>query len=525
MKDWIVPLSAVRRADVAQVGGKAAALGELLAAGFPVPLGLCVTTAVFHQVMAPYKDEINRLCQQIDVFEPQTAVDASAKIFTLLQNITLPEAVGAELHSFLESGDWRVETNPPPSALFAVRSSATVEDQEEVSYAGQYATLLGIRGQQAIEEAVLVCWCSFFTPQALMARAYQGALGPDEGMAVLIQPLIVADCAGVCFTVDPIQERDDVMVINAAWGLGEGVVDGSVPADSHWVRRRDLSIEWQRIVEKGEMVGVERGGWGLETNDQSPVCRLLVSSERSRAACLPEAWVRRVAEFGLAVEQVWGRPQDIEWAIADGRFWLLQSRPITGLPEEMMAAPHFPVEWPDEVDGRHAWRLTEHCEGPEPPLPLEHDFIGLRESIREETCRYLGADRHEEWWIWNGRAYWRHIPLGMSPADRQVRQQVFADLHDRLQALGWSSWDYWRPEMEQMVERLRAFDRETADGSALADHLAQAQAVVRYCMAIHPRVLFRPRDSYFAAFSAVSGLEGKEAERRLTTYSIMKRVS
>jgi pyruvate,water dikinase len=227
---------------------------------------------------------------------------------------------------------------------------------------------------------------------------------------------------------------------------------------------------------------------------------------------LPEAWVRRVAEFGLAVEQVWGRPQDIEWAIADGRFWLLQSRPITGLPEEMMAAPHFQVEWPDEVDGRHAWRLTEHCEGPEPPLPLEHDFIGLRESIREETCRYLGADRHEEWWIWNGRAYWRHIPLGMSPADRQVRQQVFADLHDRLQALGWSSWDYWRPEMEQMVERLRAFDRETADGSALADHLAQAQAVVRYCMAIHPRVLFRPRDSYFAAFSAVSGLEGKEAE-------------
>ena len=523
MNDWIVPLSVMRRSDVVQVGGKAAALGELLAAGFPVPPGLCVTTAVFHQAIGPYREEIARLCQQMDVLEPRTAVAASENIFVLLQNITLPEAVTAELHSYVEGGDWGPETNPG-SSLFAIRSSATAEDQEEVSYAGQYATTLGVRGQQAIEEAVLVCWLSFFTPHALMARAYQGALGLDEGMAVLIQPLIAAECAGVCFTVDPIQERDDVMVVNAAWGLGEGVVDGSVPADSHWVQRRNFSIEWQRIVEKGEERGARSEGRrakreerrarceGRGERDTSEVVRLPVSDERRRAACLPEAWVRRVAEFGLAVEQVCGRPQEIEWAIADGQFWLLQSRPITGLPEEMAIAPHFPVAWQDEAERLYAWRLTEYCEEPEPPLPLEHDFMGLRESIREETCRYLGADRHEAWRFWNGRAYWRRIPLGITPADRQIRRQAFEDLHDRLQAVGWTSWDYWGPEMEQMVERLQAFNREMADGATLAKHLAQAQAVVRYCMAIHPRILFRPREAFFAAFSAVSGLEGQGAE-------------
>ncbi len=530
MNNRIVPLSSVRKTDIAQVGGKAAALGELLAAGFPMPPGLCVTTAVFHEALAPYKNEINRLCQQIDGLVPKTAVTASGKILAILQNITIPKLVTAELGGYLETEDWRLETHifqspiskseATPTPLLAIRSSATAEDQEEVSFAGQYATLLGVHGQQAVAEAILTCWLSFFTPQALMARAYADAIGPDEGMAVLIQPMIEAECAGVCFTVDPIQERDDIIMVNAVWGLGEGVVDGSMPTDSHWVRRRDLSLEWQRIVEKDEMIGLETGEWQGEAKPshlhQSPVSSLPVPAERQRAACLPKAWLQRVAAFGLAVEQVTGLPQDIEWAIANGRFWLLQSRPLTALPEAIALVPHFPVVWQVEAESRFYWRLTEHCEGPEPPLPLEHDFIELRESIREETCRYMGADRHEAWRMWNGRSYRRHIPLSLTEADMALRRQAVADLHDRLQASGWTSWDYWGPEIEQMTERLREqwrnLDWNTATGPILADHLAQAQAVERYCMAIHPRILFRPRQQYFEAFAAVSGLSGAAAE-------------
>jgi pyruvate,water dikinase len=106
MNDRIISLRAVRQSDVALVGGKAAALGELLAAGFPVPAGLCVTTAVFHQAIAPYAAEIGGICQQIDPFEPATAIAAGEKIFTLLQNIALPQAVTAELPTYLESGEW-----------------------------------------------------------------------------------------------------------------------------------------------------------------------------------------------------------------------------------------------------------------------------------------------------------------------------------------------------------------------------------------------------------------------------------
>ena len=511
LEPWLVPLAEVGQEDVAFVGGKAAMLGELLTAGFPVPLGLCVTTAVFHETIAPYKGEIERLCQQIDVLEPETAVIASGKILTLLQNVSIPKL------EIMSLRDWEIHD---PQSPLAIRSSATAEDQDEVSFAGQYATILGVSGQRAVEEAILTCWLSFFTPQALIARTRADTLNPDEGMAVLIQPMIVAECAGVCFTVDPIQERDDIIVVNAAWGLGTGVVDGSVPTDSHWIRRRDLDLEWGRIVEKDVMIGLEVGDWRLEAKlsplYQSPISSFPVPSERRRAACLPEAWLQRVAAFGLAVEQVAGLPQDMEWAIANGRFWLLQSRPITGLPEEIAVAPHFPVVWQDEGESRFYWQLTEHCEGPEPPLPLEHDFIELRESIREETCRYMGADRHEAWRMWNGRSYRRHIPLGLTEADMALRQQAVADLHDRLQASSWTSWDYWGPEIERMTGRLREqwheLDWNTATGPTLAEHLAQAQAVVRYCMAIHPRILFRPRQPYFETFSAVSGLTGAEAE-------------
>ncbi|MCB8944856.1 MAG: hypothetical protein H6658_13995 [Ardenticatenaceae bacterium] len=507
MDEWLVPLAEVRQEDAALVGGKAAALGELLAAGFPVPPGVCVTTAVFHAAIAPYQSEIERLCQLIEAQVVATAVTASENILTLLQDVPLPE---------LEIGDWRLFATNLQSPVsnrqspLAVRSSATAEDRGDASFAGQYATLLGVRGKTAVAEAIRTCWLSFFSPHALFDRAQHGALSGDEGMAVLIQPMIEAECAGVCLTVDPIQARDEVMVINAAWGLGVGVVEGSVATDSYWVQRRNLGLEKQRIVEKGERVGWVRG----ERREGRGVTSLfpLANADKRRAACLPEGWVRRVAAFGLAVEQVYGRPQDVEWAVADGRFWLLQSRPLTGLPVGMGAAPPFPVTWQDEAERRYFWQLTEHCAGAEPPLPLAHDFMALRESIREETCRYLGADRHEVWRMWNGRTYWRRASLGLTAADMALRQQVFADLQERLQTVGWTSWDYWGPEMVRQAVQLRSWAGETADGPALADHLARAQAVARYGLAIHPRIVFRPGQAFFEAFTAVSGLTGVAAQ-------------
>ncbi|HEX6384231.1 MAG TPA: PEP/pyruvate-binding domain-containing protein, partial [Anaerolineae bacterium] len=387
--------------------------------------------------------------------------------------------------------------------LLAVRSSATAEDKADASFAGQYATVLGVRGEVAISEAIVTCWRSFFSANALVERAGHGLLGEQEAMAVLIQPVVEAECAGVCFSADPVQERRDLIVVNATWGLGLGVVDGAVPADTFWVRRQDFNVEKQHVVEKTAQIALDLAD-GIRQID--------VPAERCRAACLPEAWLERIAQFGLAAELQFGRPQDVEWAIAGEQVWILQSRPLTSLPSELARTPPFPVTWANEDEGRHLWRLTQYSQGKAPPLPLEHDYMAVRESVREETCKFLGADRNEMMKIWNGRAYVRPIPLDLTEADMRIRQTAQEDLKDRLQRQGLTSWDYWGPEVVKSAERLRAFDVETADGPALAEHLEKALAVLRRSASIHPRAWFKPRQPFFDAFAAVSGLSGQAAE-------------
>ncbi|MEZ4865636.1 MAG: PEP/pyruvate-binding domain-containing protein [Caldilineaceae bacterium] len=231
----IIPLDTVSQSDVALVGGKAATLGKLHRAGFPVPAGLCITTDTFRLALADRQAHIQQLLRSADLYDPATAQSAAAAIAALLSDLTLPPMLAEAL----------AEAMPQladPTTPLAVRSSAIGEDGALVSYAGQYATSLGVRGLAAVQAAILAGWRSFFSANALAARAAQEELTTSEGMALLIQPLLAAECAGVAFSVDPVQERRDRLVINVAWGLGAGVVDGTVANDTIWVRRADLDV-------------------------------------------------------------------------------------------------------------------------------------------------------------------------------------------------------------------------------------------------------------------------------------------
>lgn len=497
----LLPLRAARQSDRAHVGGKAATLGELHHAGFPIPTGLCVTTTAFAQALQPYQPRLQQLLAEADLTDPVMVQVTATTIVALLSDLTVPTALEEELAARLPHlGD--------STTLFAVRSSATGEDGAVTSYAGQYATTLGVHGSDGVQNAILAGWRSFYSANALAARAAHGAATADEGMALLIQPLLAAECAGVAFSIDPVRERRDGLVINAAWGLGVGVVDGTVANDTIWVRRTDLQVETQQIVEKAH---------AMRCDDQGKLMETTVPSERQRAACLPPAWVERIAQFALAVESHLGVPQDIEWAVAEDRLWLLQARPLTGLPAALTTIPPFPVAWQSDEERCSLWRHDKQgdpnrADEPDVLRPLLLADVRDMAAMREEGCRLMGVERNQETKFFNGRVYVRSIPMPWTAADQRIRRAAMVDLRTRLREQGLTMWDYWGPEVVKATDRLRAFDRENADGPALAEHLAEVLAVRRRHMPLHPTMAFRPGQGYYDAFAALSGLPDDEAK-------------
>lgn len=455
------------------VGGKAANLASMVRAGFPVPAGLCLTTAAFHLALAQAGGRDGN------------------------QNtLPVPESVLAELRLKLP-----VIIDEPHSGL-AVRSSATLEDGPERSFAGVFKTTLGVRGEEALVEAIQTCWHSFLSYDS--ERYRPGQSGVAGGMGVLIQPLLEADCAGVCFSVDPVQGKRDRLLISAAWGLGLGVVEGVVESDTYLVSRARLRPVERHVVEQREQFSLQR---------QGSVKRAPVANDRSRAACLPDAWLRRIAQYAIAAESLFGRAQDLEWAISKDEFWLLQSRPIANLPEIVSQTPPFPVSWPEDQDRFRGWEpypLAGHEK--DALLPLERDCLAALESQREETCRFVGVDRNGRLAFFNGRPYFCSVPISMGQAELRVRRQAMTDLKQRLREQGETAWDHWGPEIIKAVQRLQGNDLQSAGGPELAEYLEQARAVRGRHFILHPIMWFEPEAPFFEAFSALSGLTGAEAE-------------
>jgi len=408
MSAYLVDLGEIRASDCAAAGHKAANLASLAHAGFPVPPGYCLTTRAFERALEPFRDRIDRRLRATRSSEPESAVEAARWTQRELEELELPHEVADGLGSALDRLG---------NVAVGVRSSATVEDLPGASFAGAYATVLGVCDVNALHAAVLTCWRSFFSAPAIAARTAAG-LGHEGGMAVLVQQMIEAECSGVCYSVDPVEMRQDVVVICAAWGAGAGVVEGTVPSDTYRLRRLDLQSERQTIADKAYCMIVR----------DSAVLRVEVASDRRRSACLPEEWMRRVAEAGIMADQHFGMPQDVEWTIAEQRLWILQSRPLTGIPEEMRQIAGFPVRWQSPEAARRHWTLSWECRQ-RVPLPLEHDYGDvLISQSREDACRLLGEDRIVDSMFANGRRYLAKREGVVGAGDRRVKAQAHADL-------------------------------------------------------------------------------------------------
>ena len=288
-------------------GGKGASLASMTRAGLPVPEGFVVAASVLESALeaAGRRDQVLRL---LDSGAEDAAAVASVRRIVL--DLELPDEVGREVaQAYGELGEDR---------LVAVRSSATAEDSEAASFAGQQETYLNVRGGEEVGRRVRECWASFFSERAVFYRSRKGSLA-DLAMAVVVQRQLAPEKAGVMFTVDPVRRRRDQMVVEAVWGLGELLVSGQVTPD-HYVLARDGRVKRAQVaVQPVALVALPEGGTREE----------MLDPERGGSRVLGDGELAQLAGLGNRLQEHFGGPQDVEWAFQEGRLYLLQSRPVT----------------------------------------------------------------------------------------------------------------------------------------------------------------------------------------------------
>ncbi len=311
---FTMPLGAVRLKDLPRVGGKAAHLGEMIAAGLPVPSGFVVTTDACKQFLQsdPRIGDWLEILEKCDPQEPAALRAAAEEVRRQLSAIAMPGEVADAIAAAMA---------PEPGGARAVRSSATVEDLPEASFAGQHDSFLNVRGGDAVLGAVKRCWLSLFSERAISYRMRKGVAPGRAQMAVIVQQLIDADAAGVMFTKDPAGGDSDSILIEAGFGLGEAVVQGKVAPDRVEVSRSSLRVVRRETGSKRVQIVAAKEG----------VCEELLGAEKAGAPVLDDETASRLAGLGLEVERVLGGPLDIEWGARGGEIWLLQARAVTTL--------------------------------------------------------------------------------------------------------------------------------------------------------------------------------------------------
>ncbi|MGB2695169.1 MAG: PEP/pyruvate-binding domain-containing protein [Dehalococcoidia bacterium] len=329
--------------DAARVGGKAAGLYRLARGGLPIPPGF-VIDADGHRAFLRANGLETQIEGLMDSAEPDKLV------LERLRAAAWPDDLRSGVARAYEA--LRAEASGAP---VAVRSSATAEDSAGASFAGQHITLLNVDGLEAVLDGVLACWASLYSALAFHYRRARDVQDDGPAMAVVVQALVPADASGVAFTIDPVSGDHDVVVIEGALGLGEGVVAGIVTPDHYAVRKSDDALVRREVTEQHVRIVPAPGG-GTREEELAP--------EEARASVLSDQQAIEIARYATRIEEFCGVPQDIEWAISGGRIYLLQARPVTtvdapppppGEPLPAVAtteagASDEPEEWVSEFD-------------------------------------------------------------------------------------------------------------------------------------------------------------------------------
>jgi pyruvate,water dikinase len=315
MNAYVIGFQDIDKSALQVVGGKGANLGEIARLdGIRVPDGFCVTTDAFKRVMVETPaisgllDELSRL----GVGDRARIGELSAEIRRVIEGIAMPADIRRAIaHALSTLGH---------DQAYAVRSSATAEDLPTASFAGQQDTYLNVIGEAAILQHVSRCWASLFTERAVTYRIQHGFDHRQVQLAVVIQRMVFPQASGILFTADPVTGNRKVSSIDAGFGLGEALVAGLVTPDVYKVRDGQV-VEKQVSAKKLASCALAGGG----TTDRA------IAPERQHQPVLTDEQIVELARLGRRIEGHFRHPQDIEWCLVDGAFYIVQSRPITTL--------------------------------------------------------------------------------------------------------------------------------------------------------------------------------------------------
>lgn len=301
--------------DISRVGGKGANLGELFQANIPVPPGFIVAAQAYYSFLdsAGLRGTIRELLGNLDI-ESEQLHKTAAKLQKMVMKAEMPAEIALQIE----------EAYQQMGGLVAVRSSATAEDLPEASFAGQHSTFLNVRGGKEVVQAVHECWASLFEPRAIFYRVHHGFDHLKVGIAVVVQRMVPSEISGTLFTADPHSGDDSRIVIEAVYGLGEALVSGEVKPDTYTVDKAGHKLLETRV-------NTQEWEFRREPGSRDGYSKVPIDSPRREAQKVSEPQIVGLADIGSRIEELYGIPQDIEWAMDGDALYIVQSRPITTL--------------------------------------------------------------------------------------------------------------------------------------------------------------------------------------------------
>ncbi|GAA1799094.1 phosphoenolpyruvate synthase [Planosporangium flavigriseum] len=475
-----------------EFGGKAANLSRLSRAGFEVPAWTAIGTGVFDT----YR-KATGLGARIDAALAEVSADNADEVAAAIRAAFAATALDPASRAAVVDAYAEVA-----GGAIAVRSSAVGEDSTGLSYAGQYDSFLNVVGVDAVADRVRACWASTYSARSLTYRLLHDLPGQETGMAVILQRFVPAEVSGVLFTANVLSGRRDEMLISAVYGLGEGLVSGAVDADTVTVDRTSGAVTDVVVGEKRERI-TRAAGAGCRTERVEP--------GRRAALALTTAQIHLLRATGERIEELYGAPQDVEWAFADDRLYVLQARPITALPGGEGAG--------DDV---RVWDNSNIIESyGEITAPLTFSFAReMYGRVYREYCSLLGVPRSQLALMepdfasmlgyFDGRVYYNVLNwikvIGLLPGYR---------LHRRILAAAMGV-------PETPVERAHR-PRPLQYGSRLVTAGARARIAVTfgwYCLTVKPSVarFLRRFEAVYREVDAVdyARLPAAEVYRRFT---------
>jgi pyruvate,water dikinase len=302
------------KSDVDQAGGKGASLGEMTGNKIPVPPGFVILADSFEKFLesTDLNVEIDSILHSVNIKKINTVEEASAKIQALILQAKMPSAIANDIQNFFKKLN---------AKFVAVRSSATAEDSASAAWAGQLDSFLNTTNKTLLDN-VKRCWASLFTPRAIFYRFEKKLHQQKISVAVVVQKMVQSEVSGIAFSVHPVTEDYNQLIIEAGFGLGEAIVSGSITPDSYVVEKKPL-----RIIDKNISLQ-ERGLYKTAVGGSKWQA---IKPSQGQKQALTDTQIIKLSQIICQIEKHYNFPCDIEWAYEKGKFYIVQSRPITTL--------------------------------------------------------------------------------------------------------------------------------------------------------------------------------------------------